>query len=365
MISLMEDTGYMARAAFIMDKLMHRIGLHGKSFIPLIMGFGCNVPAIMATRTIESRNDRLLTMMIVPFMSCSARLPVYVLLITAFFPGWSGSMLFFIYLFGILVAILSALVLKGTLFREDEFPFVMELPPYRRPYLTTTLKHMWEKGVEYLKKIGGIILVASIIIWALGRFPMNQELSRDYEKAKALISIQYEEKINTTSMTMAERKNISDEKDEILYNLDLQKESERLEKSYIGKIGHFIEPVVAPLGFDWKMGVSLVTGLAAKEIVVSTMGVLYQVEEADLESQKLVDRLRNQIGRNEQGKAQKLQALSFIIFILLYFPCIGVIAAIRRESESWFWPFFSAIYTTGVAWIISFIIYQGGRIILL
>ncbi len=365
MISLMEDTGYMARAAFIMDKLMHRIGLHGKSFIPLIMGFGCNVPAIMATRTIESRNDRLLTMMIIPFMSCSARLPVYVLLISAFFSGWSGSMLFFIYIFGILVAVLSALMLKRTLFQQDNLPFVMELPPYRRPYISTTLKHMWEKGVEYLKKIGGIILVASIIIWALGRFPLDPELSRNYDKARSLTVQEYDARINTTSMTLAEQKMITDEREEIIQDLEQQEESERLEKSFIGQIGHLIEPLVAPLGFDWKMGVSLVTGLAAKEIVVSTMGVLYQVEESQLENQKLVDRLRNQIGRDKGGAIQKLQALSFIVFILLYFPCIGVVAAIRREAESWFWPFFSVLYTTGVAWIISLILYQGGRFIIL
>jgi ferrous iron transport protein B len=345
----MEDTGYMARAAFIMDKIMHKMGLHGKSFIPLIMGFGCNVPAIMSTRTLESRNDRLLTMLINPFMSCSARLPIYILLIGAFFSKNQGTILFSIYLIGIALAVIVALIFKKTIFKLDEVPFVMELPPYRIPTLRSTLRHMWNKGVQYLQKMGGVILVASILIWALGYYPKNVQYEKNYDK---LLS---EAKEATVSETDIEK-------------IIKEKESERQSKSYIGKLGKFIEPVIRPLGFDWKMGVSLVTGIAAKEIVVSTMGVLYQVDSQD---EKATESLRNKLRseKHSYGKRKgelvytKLTAFSFILFILIYFPCIAVIAAIKKESGSWKWAAFMVFYTTGLAWFISFIVYQTGNLI--
>jgi ferrous iron transport protein B len=327
-ISLMEDTGYMARAAFITDKLMHKIGLHGKSFIPLIMGFGCNVPAIMATRTIENRNNRLLTMLINPFMSCSARLPVYLLLIGVVFPGFKGTILFGIYLTGILVAVLVALVFKNTVFKSTDAPFVMELPPYRLPTFRSITKHMWLKASMYLRKMGGIILVASVIIWALGHYPVQKQ-----HTANAMVT--------GTGVT---------------------------EASYIGCIGKFIEPVIQPLGFDWRMGVCLLTGLAAKEIVVSTMGVIYQNNDGKKLSTSLGERIRSALyttGKN-QGKQvfTPLATLSFLVFALLYFPCIATVAAIYNESGSWKWATFSVVFTTGLAWVLSFLVYQTGMLII-
>jgi ferrous iron transport protein B len=279
-ISLMEDTGYMARAAFIMDKLMHKIGLHGKSFIPLIMGFGCTVPAIMATRTLENRNDRLLTMIIAPFMSCSARLPVYVLLISAFFPANQGLMLFAIYTIGIAISIIVALIMKKVAFSKKEVPFVMELPPYRIPTLKNTSLHMWHKAQQYLKKMGTVILLASILIWALGYFPRNVSYSCDYNSQISIL------KTNNRLDEVTRNNQIR--------KLELLQESEREEQSYIGRLGHAMEPVIEPLGFDWKMGVSIISGLAAKEIVVSTMGVLYHADmDAGENSGALISGLRN------------------------------------------------------------------------
>jgi ferrous iron transport protein B len=353
-ISLMEDSGYMARAAFIMDKLMHRIGLHGKSFIPLLMGFGCNVPAIMATRTLENKNDRLLTMLIAPFMSCSARLPVYVLLISAFFPAQQGLVLFLIYTIGIIVAVIVAMVMKKVAFAKKEVPFVMELPPYRIPTLKNTTLHMWHKGREYLKKMGTVILVASILIWALGYFPQNISYSRDYDRE--IISLNCNPELDGTT------------RNEQVTQLKILKESERQEQSYIGKLGHAIEPVIEPLGYDWRMGVSLLTGLAAKEVVVSTMGVLYNVDiESNETSATLIANLQNQVHQSGKFKGQKvfnpLVALSFMLFILIYFPCIAVIAAIKKEAN-WGWAIFTMFYTTGLAWLVAFAVYQIGNLLI-
>lgn len=350
-ISLMEDTGYMARTAFLMDRFMHRIGLHGKSFIPLLMGFGCNVPAIMATRTLESRKDRVLTMLIMPFMSCSARLPVYVLLISAFFPKGQGLVLLSIYLVGILVAILSSLILKRVLFKQAEAPFVMELPPYRIPTGRSVVRHMWSKGVQYLKKMGTVILLASVLIWALGHYPRP---------------------------VVTEGREMSPQ--------------EQQEKSYIGRLGHAVEPVIRPLGFDWKIGVSLLTGLAAKEIVVSTMAVLNNPtatdstaltlvpvagaveassvavsdEEEELDEGALVRGLQAQRYTSGPKVGQPvytpLVAYTMMVFILLYFPCIAAIAAIRKEA-GWKWAVFTMVYTTALAWLLSLVVYQVGSII--
>ena len=351
-ISFMEDSGYMARASFIMDKLMHKIGLHGKSFIPMLMGFGCNVPAIMATRTLENKKDRLLTMMIIPFMSCSARLPVYVLLISAFFPKNQGMVLISIYLIGIIIAVLVALAMKKILFAKQDVPFVMELPPYRIPTLKNTSIHMWHKGVQYIKKMGSVILLASIIIWSLGYFPRNVKYSANYDEQIAVI------KLNN---------NLSDSsKKEQTNKIELIKQSEKQEKSYIGQMGHFIEPVISPLGFDWKIGVSIITGLAAKEIVVSTMGVLYQTDFSSNESSaNMQSKLKEQTFSQGKLKGQKvftpLTAYAMMLFVLIYFPCIAVIAAIKKESDIK-WAVFTMIYTTGLAWLIAFLTYQIGSL---
>jgi len=366
-ISLMEDTGYMARAVFIMDKLMHKIGLHGKSFIPLIMGFGCNVPAIMSTRTLENRNDRLITMLINPFVSCSARLPVYVLLISAFFPHRSGMVLFIIYLTGIIIAILTAIVLKKTIFKTETVPFVMELPPYRIPTLKSIVQHMWDKGVQYLKKIGGIILIATIIIWALGYFPRVIDFSIDYPQQEQKVIHQYDHLISETDANNMERiQLLTNDKEQELTKLALEQRAEKQEKSWIGRMGYAIEPLIRPLGFDWKMGVSILSGVAAKEIVVSTMGVLYMSEDIDEKNgnTSLIKKIQSQTYKSGPKTGLKvftpLVAFSFMIFVLLYFPCIGTLITITKESGSWKWGALSVIYTTLVAWVVSFLVFQIG-----
>jgi len=367
-ISIMEDTGYMSRAVFIMDKLMHRIGLHGKSFIPMLMGFGCNVPAIMATRTLANRNDRLLTMIINPFMSCSARLPVYVLFITAFFTSYQGTILFMIYALGIATAVVSAIIFKKTIFRGEEIPFVMELPPYRVPTFKAAVLHMWSKAVHYLKKISGIILVASIIIWVLGYFPGGLEYSKKLQNESEIISQEYEILINQIPEThQAERDSLLQMKQNELEALETSILQQRQENSLIGNLGRFIEPVMRPLGFDWKMSISLLSGLAAKEIVVSTMGVLYLADEhVQTHSASLTEKLQTQTYTEGPRKGEKvftpLVALSFMVFVLLYFPCIGVLAAIIKESGHWKWGVFTVFYTTGVAWLMAFIVYQTGSL---
>ena len=306
-ISLLEDSGYMARAAFIMDKIMHRMGLHGKSFIPLIMGFGCNVPAIMASRMIEDRKCRLITMLVNPLMSCSARLPIYLVLIGAFFPNTGSFILLSIYAIGILLAILMARLFSRFLVKGDDIPFVMELPPYRIPTAKTIFRHTWEKGAQYLKKMGGIIMIASIIIWFLGYYPNHES----YE-------------------TVAQQQ----------------------EHSYIGQIGKAIEPVIEPLGFDWKLGIGLLSGVGAKELVVSTLGVLYTNEE-DIESVNLSDRI----------PITPMVALGYMLFVLIYFPCVATLVAIKQESGSWKWALFAAFYTTALAWIVAFTINQLGKLL--
>ena len=306
-ISILEDSGYMARAAFIMDKIMHRMGLHGKSFIPLIMGFGCNVPAIMATRTIEDRKSRLITMLVNPLMSCSARLPIYLVMIGAFFPNCASFMLLCIYTAGILLAVIMARIFSKFLVKGEDSPFVMELPPYRMPTSKSIMRHTWEKGAQYLKKMGGIIMIASIIIWFLGYYPQHDA----YESV-----------------------------------------AEQQKNSYIGQIGKAIEPVIKPLGFDWKLGIGLISGVGAKELVVSTLGVLY-TNEGDVENVNLSNRI----------PITPLVALAYMLFVLIYFPCIATFAAIKQESGSWKWAIFAAGYTTGLAWLVAFTVFQIGSLI--
>ncbi len=307
-ISLLEDSGYMARAAFIMDKIMHRMGLHGKSFIPLIMGFGCNVPAIMASRMIEDRKCRLITMLVNPLMSCSARLPIYLVLIGAFFPNSGSFVLLAIYAFGIVLAVMVARLFSKFLVKGDDTPFVMELPPYRIPTTKSILRHTWEKGAQYLKKMGGIIMIASVIIWFLGYYPNHD----------AYGSV-----------------------------------AEQQENSYIGQIGKAMEPAIEPLGFDWKLGIGLISGVGAKELVVSTLGVLYTNEE-NIESVNLSDRI----------PITPIVALGYMLFVLIYFPCIATIVAIKQESGSWKWALFAACYTTVLAWLVAFVVNQIGNLFL-
>ena len=315
-ISILEDSGYMARAAFIVDRIMHRIGLHGKSFIPYLIGFGCGVPAIMATRTLENRRDRIITILTIPFMSCSARLPLYLLLVSAFFTAHQGLILMSIYLVGIVVAALTAILLSRTLMKRDKTQFVMELPPYRMPTARNATLHMWSKGSQYLRKMATVILAASIIVWALGYFPRHEGQSKQ----------------------------------------------QQIENSYMGQMGKAIEPVVAPLGFNWQMGVSVLTGAAAKEIVVSSMGVLYTGEEADEESAPLKEKLQSVTDASGNKVFNPIVAYSFMLFVLLYFPCIAALVAVRREAGTK-WMLFEIFYTTGVAWIISFLFYQIANLI--
>lgn len=315
-ISFMEDSGYMARAAFIMDKLMHKMGLHGKSFIPLIMGFGCNVPAVMATRTIENRRNRLITILVLPLMSCSARLPIYIMITGTFFAvKYQSAIMITLYITGIILAVLMSRLFSKWMIKGDDTPFVMELPPYRFPTAKAIARHTWEKGKEYLKKMGGIILVASVIVWALGYFPHDESLSDQSQK----------------------------------------------EQSYIGCIGKAIEPVFRPQGFNWKLDVSLVAGVGAKEIVASTMGVLYADEETATDDSSKYGILRQKM---EADGITPLIAFSYLLFVLIYFPCIATIAAIKGETGSWKWAAFAAVYTTLLAWIVSACVYQIGSLIL-
>ena len=344
-ISFMEDSGYMARAAFIMDKIMHKMGLHGKSFIPLVMGFGCNVPAIMASRTIESRNSRMITMLVNPLMSCSARLPVYVLLTGAFFPQAAGTVMLILYTTGILLAVLMARLFKRFLFNKEDVPFVMELPPYRMPTGKSILIHMWEKAKQYLHKMGGVILIASIIIWFLGYFPRNTEKSKSFDRQIA----QVEQSDKT-----------DDEKATEIAHLEHQKAIEHPQDSYIGQIGQAIQPILSPLGFDWKMSVSLMTGMAAKEVVVSTLSILYTGESDD--EQALTEQLRQDRNADGEPVFTPLVALSFMLFVLIYFPCIATVSAIVNESGSWKWGLFVIGYTCLLAWIVSCLVFQVGQL---
>lgn len=329
-ISFMEDSGYMSRAAFIMDKLMHRIGLHGKSFIPLIMGFGCNVPAIMATRTIESYRSRLVTMLILPLMSCEARIPIYIMIIGTFFAlKFQWLIMLSLYMLGILMATIVSKLFTGVFMKGEDTPFVMELPPYRFPTTKAVLRHTWEKGRQYLKKMGGIILVASVIVWALGYFPHDDSLSARQQQ----------------------------------------------EQSYIGRIGKAIQPIFKAQGFNWRLDVGLLAGVGAKEIVASTLGVLYVNDDdfsdaADGVNRDKYYKLHHEITTDlarmhgmtetEVEPLAMLTAYCFLLFVLLYFPCVATIAAIKEETGTWKWAIFGAVYTTLLAWVVSAAVYQVG-----
>ncbi len=422
-IALLEDTGYMARAAFIMDRVMYSVGLHGKSFIPLLLGFGCNVPAIMGTRTLENPRDRLVTMLVAPLMSCSARLPVYTVLIAAFFSeSMAGNVLFSIYLLGIVMAVIMARVFRSILFPGDTEPFVMELPPYRLPSAKGILIHMWERSILYLQKAGTIILAVSVIVWFLSNYPSDFNPSKDYEALAAQAEIAFtgnvaqevtgplnitgveqnaalqdiiaqidkvEEDFKTNTVELksgsaalavlktqkeAKLKEL-EQKDPLVYNYanryielksDLEDEKDKLKKqaasekmaqSYAGQIGHFIEPVIAPLGFDWKIGVGLFAGFTAKEVLVSSLGTIYSVGEADENSVSLKEALA------ADPMFNPLVAYGLMVFVLVYSPCLATIAVIKRETNSWKWALFSSLYSTVLAWILSFIVYHGGLLL--
>lgn len=351
-ISLLEGTGYMARAAFIMDSIMHRFGLHGRSFIPMIMGFGCNVPAILATRSMRNRGDRILTMLIIPFMSCSARLPVYILIISAFFQKYQALYLIGIYAVGIIFAFLTAQILNKTVFRNKETPFVMELPSYRIPTLRNVIYHMWDKTQHYLRKIGTIILAGVIIVWALEYFPRETKNTASIKEQISIVE-------NNSALS-------SSVKEEQIHTLQFNMESDRLTNSYLGRFGKVIEPVMKPLGFDWKMSIALLAGLPAKEIVISTMGVIYQTDSSE-STNNLQQKLKNEkfISGEKQGQIvfTTPTALAFLVFILIYFPCIGVVSAIKNESGSWKWAAFAVFYTTSLAWIAAFLVQTIGSIL--
>jgi len=352
-IALLEDTGYMARAAFLMDKIMHLIGLHGKSFIPMLMGFGCNVPAIMATRTLESEKDRILTILITPFMSCSAKLPVYIVLAGTFFAAKAGNVIFSLYLLGILLSILSGRLFRSTLLKGVDAPFVMELPPYRVPMVKSLMIHMWDRSKMFLKRMGGVILVGSVIVWALSAFPSSIEYSVDYSFEINRVNESFNMKIAAAGEK--DKEILKNERIAAIAEIEKAMNAEKTEKSYMGRIGKGISPVFEPLGIDWRGSVSLLTGFFAKEIVVSTLGVLYSTEGPDDK-----DALKNAL---RSSGMTPLSALSMMVFVLLYLPCLATIAMIRKETASFKWTAFSIVYSTSVAWIAAFCVFQGGKLL--
>lgn len=344
-IAILEDSGYMARAAFIMDRVMHNIGLHGKSFIPMLVGFGCSVPAIMATRTLESRKDRIITILIIPLMSCGARLPVYVLLAGAFFTENAGHVIFSMYLIGVVLAILAAKIFHRLLFPGKSSPFVMELPPYRLPTLKSILLLMWERSWLYLKKAGTILLAISIVVWALTAFP------RTFPGRDGL-----ETRLKQAGAAVEKSKNPSESDLEEVTIIENEIKKLNLEHSYAGRLGKTLEPVFMPLGFDWRASIAMIAGLAAKEVVVSTLGTIYSLGETDEQSQGLKHALKN------DPTFSPLKAYVLMLFALISIPCMATIAVIKRETESWKWPMLSAGYHFGLAWLVCFLVYQGGRL---
>ena len=346
-IALFEDTGYMARTAFLMDRVMHMVGLHGKSFIPMLMGFGCNVPAIMATRSLENPKDRILTILITPFMSCSARLPVYIILSGTFFGARAGSVIFGLYFTGIVVAIMSGRLFRSTLLKGEDAPFVMELPPYRVPMVKSLVIHMWDRSKMFLKKMGGVILVGSIIIWALSTFPRLESYSVDYQGEIEKIT---QQAVSSPVHDAGNTGEISPETAGKILELEKLRNQEQVAHSFIGRLGRVMAPVFLPLGIDWRSGVALLTGLVAKEVVVSTMGVLYGIADGEPDALKAV---------LKKSGMTPLAALSMMVFVLLYVPCLATIFTIWRETSAG-WACFNLVYTTSIAWGASFILYQGG-----
>lgn len=354
-ISLFEDTGYMARTAFLMDKIMHMIGLHGKSFIPMLMGFGCNVPAIMATRTLESEKDRILTVLITPFMSCSARLPIYIVMAGTFFAGRAGTVIFSLYLVGIILSIITGRMLRSTLLKGVDAPFVMELPPYRVPMVRSVMIHMWERSKMFLKKMGNIILIGSVIVWALSAFPRNITYSKDFDSEIQQLQQKAAAADRQASVDLSARSALENETEASIEAIKRNMQAEKIENSYMGRLGKMIAPVFSPLGIDWRGSVALLSGFVAKEIVVSTMGILYATE-GDKDSEALRTALLS-------SGMTRLSAVSMLVFVLLYLPCLATMAAIRRELRSWKWMLFSVGYSTSLAWVMAFLVFQGGKLL--
>jgi ferrous iron transport protein B len=345
-IAILEDSGYMARAAFIMDRLMHKIGLHGKSFIPMLIGFGCSVPAIMATRTLENKRDRLTTMLVIPLMSCGARLPIYMLIIPAFFPQtWQAPLLWIIYVIGIILAIISAKFLRRTLFKGESVPFVMELPPFHMPTFKGVFIHMWERGWLYLKKAGTVILGISILLWVIASYPKKKVFDRDYEGELKRIEQRLlpESKPDVRSM-------LADKQSEIVR----ARKSEELAYSLAGRIGHAIEPLLKPMGFDWKIGTALIGAFAAKEVFVAQMSIVYSVGDADEKSDALRDRLRSHYS--------PLVAFCIMLFCLIGTPCMATIAVTRRESNSLKWALLQFGGLTALAYLMTVLAFQTGSL---
>jgi ferrous iron transport protein B len=351
-IALFEDTGYMSRAAFLMDRIMHLIGLHGKSFIPMLMGFGCSVPAIMATRTLESEKDRILTILITPFMSCSAKLPIYIVLAGIFFSAKAGTVIFCIYFAGIILAVVTGRLFRSTLLRGADAPFVMELPPYRAPMIKSLIIHMWDRSKMFLKKMGGVILIGSVVVWTLSAFPRNIQYSSDYVAETNSVIALYDTEITTANGL--DRRYLEKKRDAAISELETAQKSEKVEKSYMGRIGKTLAPVFAPLGIDWRGSVAVLTGFVAKEIVVSTMGILY------LAGDEGTDTLKNALLSSDMTP---LSALAMMVFVLLYLPCLATVATIKQETGSFKWTLFSITYSTSLAWVAAFCVYQGGKII--
>ncbi len=345
-IAILEDTGYMARAAFVMDRIMHRIGLHGKSFIPMLIGFGCSVPAYMSSRILEDRTDRLVTMHVTTFMSCGARLPVYILVCGAFWPSNAGNVVFSIYALGVLIAIGMVKLLRSTRFRGMSAPFIMELPPYRVPTPRSLLIHMWERAWLYIRKAGTVILAFSVVMWFLMTFPQRSEFTQDYSGM-----------ISAVEQNMAEGIVPIDEGEERIHYYRNLQQMEEMEYSFAGRIGRSMEPALNPLGFDWRLGVAILSGFAAKEIVVSTMGTIYGVGEVDEHSGSLRHKLA------QDPAYTKLIAYAFLVFILLYMPCMAAMAVFLRETGSWGEAAFQVFYTTGLAYLMALGVYQVGRLL--
>jgi ferrous iron transport protein B len=353
-ISLFEDTGYMARTAFLMDKIMHMIGLHGKSFIPMLMGFGCNVPAIMATRTLESEKDRILTILITPFMSCSARLPIYLVIAGTFFADRAGTVIFSLYLVGIVLSIITGRMLRTTILKGLDAPFVMELPPYRVPMARSVMIHMWERSKMFLKKMGNIILIGSVIVWALSAFPRDISHSKDYARQIQQLQLKAAQD-RQGSVDPASRDALEKETTASIESIKRIMKAEKIENSYMGHLGKMIAPIFSPLGIDWRGSVALLSGFVAKEIVVSTMGILY-VAEGDKDSEALREALLS-------SGMTPLSAISMLVFVLLYLPCLATMVAIRKELRSWKWLLFSIGYSTSLAWVMAFLVFQGGKLL--
>jgi ferrous iron transport protein B len=362
-MAILEDSGYMARAAFIMDSVMQKIGLHGKAFIPMILGFGCGLPGILATRTIETKRDRFITLLVVPFISCGARLPIYTLFIGAFFSTRGGTVLFSLYLLGILAAIMMAKILGKFALPGEPAPLLLELPPYRMPHFKGIMIHTWERGKVYLKKAGTIILAGCVIVWFISNFPWTPAYSKDYEALIETAKAEYETMMKNMETGSPQAPDRNEAFEEAIADLENERASEKLQKSYAGRLGRIIEPAVRPLGFDWKIGVSLIGGVIGKEIVVGTLGTLHAVGHADETSESLRDSLKSDTWPDGSKVYTPLTAFALMVFCLLYMPCVAAIGVIFQETKSWKWTVFAATYTTAFAWIVCLVIYQGGRLL--